>query len=362
MNKNPQTQLLERLASYGMMWNWEESELNVRDPRKTQRMIAQQLNPMTSKHFPHINHWVALPHEIIPSRVEPYLLQMNSRNRRHKHLWSFATSLWSVPVTAGYGRRVRFFVFDKQNSKLIGVFGLCDPVIRLGARDRLIGWDAEQSQKRLYNCMTAYVLGAIPPYNAILGSKLVALSVLFPQVANVVREKYRNRPSIISGENKLSDLVYVDTMGAFGKSAIYTRLPSWKFRGYTTGSTHIHLSSVAWDIIRKCVSEDVFSRYKFGSQSNWKLAVVKNGLKQLALPQSILDVGWKRGYYSCGITKNWSEFLRGETNSVGRFIFNRDDLIQYWLNRWLLPRENHLAQKMYHQCMSFGSHQSTFSF
>src|SRR5690606_38864193 len=135
------------------------------------------------------------------------------QSEEHKRIWSYAISHWSIPVTTGYGRRIRYFVFDKQNDKLIGIAGLADPVIGLETRDvNSIGWSKEQKLDRLYNCMTAYVLGAIPPYNRILGGKLVGLTIMFPELRNWFYQKYKRSKSIISDVQKKPYLVYVDTM------------------------------------------------------------------------------------------------------------------------------------------------------
>lgn len=90
--------------------------------------------------------------------------------------------------------------------------------------------------------MTAYILGAIPPYNRVLCSKLVALSLMFPKVRQDFYKKYKDSPSVITGTNKKPDLVYIDTLGAFGKSAIYNRLTNWNFIDYTKGQSHLHIT------------------------------------------------------------------------------------------------------------------------
>ena len=50
-------------------------------------------------------------------------------------LFRAATLLWSVPVSRGYGRRMRYLVMDESNNKLIGLFALGDPVFNLKSRD-----------------------------------------------------------------------------------------------------------------------------------------------------------------------------------------------------------------------------------
>ena len=64
---------------------------------------------------------------------------------------------------------MRYLVWDKHNEKLIGVFGLCDPIFNLRARDAYIGWSTDDRRERLVHTMSAYVVGAMPPYNRFAG-------------------------------------------------------------------------------------------------------------------------------------------------------------------------------------------------
>src|SRR5207253_9552006 len=58
--------------------------------------------------------------DVAPDRISPRLIQVQS-DSREALLFRYAKLHWSVPVSAGYGRRVRFLVVDEQNEKLIGV-------------------------------------------------------------------------------------------------------------------------------------------------------------------------------------------------------------------------------------------------
>ena len=93
-------------------------------------------------------------------------------------LFRLAGLYWRIPISEGYGRRLRFLVWDDHNGKLIGLLALGDAVFNLRERDQLIGWDHERRAEALVNLMDAYVLGALPPYNAILGGKLAGLSCI----------------------------------------------------------------------------------------------------------------------------------------------------------------------------------------
>ncbi len=337
--------LLLKLGEYGVEWDFDSEKLMVDDLRFMQNRLAQYTNLRGLKYEEKFKDYLAKPEEIDILKINPYLQVVKTQKQRE--LWSYATSFWSIPITTGYGRRIRCLVFDKQNDKLIGIFGLSDPIIGLGVRDKYITWQKEQKLARLYNCMTAYILGAVPPYNLVLGSKLIALCLMFPEVRKLFYSKYKDRVSLISGKNKKAHLVYIDTLGAFGKSAIYNRLLNWKFIGYTKGQSHLHITANgSWELIKQVVPKDIFDSYKFGQGPNWKLRILKKGLKELGFSENMLSIGWQRGYYSCPLAENWQEYLLGESNKPKWIKFSRSQLIQYWQKKWVIPRLDRLRLKL----------------
>lgn len=195
--------------------------------------------------------------------------------------------------------------------------------------------------------MTAYILGAIPPYNRVLGSKLVALCLMFPQVRQHFYQKYKDSPSVITGINKKPNLVYIDTLAAFGKTAIYNHVINWDFIDYTKGQSHLHITANgSWELIKNVVPEEVFETYKFGNGPNWKMRILKRGLRELNLSEEMLSIGWQRGYYRCPLAENWQEYLLGDTNRVVWRRFTQKNLIDYWYERWVNPRLNKLQTKL----------------
>ena len=345
--KRIRRKILSNLRKYGIQWNRTEGKISVSNFRQTQAQLAQQTNPNPDRYITKVEKYIGSPVDIDIQQINPYLVAVDQSEEHHR-IWSFAISHWSIPVTVGYGRRLRYFVFDKQNDKLIGIVGLADPVIGLETRDvKSIGWPKEQKLERLYNCMTAYILGAIPPYNRILGGKLVALTVMFPEVRKWFYDKYKNSKSIITKIQKKPYLVYVDTMGAFGKSSIYNRLFNWEFIGYTKGESHIHITANgSWDLIKQVVPAKEFKTYKYGQGPNWKMRVLRKGLHELGLSEDIMSIGWQRGYYRCTLAENWQEYLNGEANRVKWKNFEKDELIDYWKTRWVMPRLSQLQAKL----------------
>jgi hypothetical protein len=337
--------ILDHLENYGVHFESETGQLVVDDIRLMQQELAKQTNTRGLQFKSKVIDSFAQPNEIDILKVSPYLVVVETEQQNQ--IWAYASSFWSIPITTGYGRRVRFLVFDKQNDKLIGIVGLADPIIGLGVRDSFIGWDKDQKVKRLYNCMTAYILGAVPPYNTILGAKLIALTLMFPELRQIVYDKYKDTTPIISGVKKEPHLVYVDTLGAFGKSAIYTRLMNWRFIGYTKGQSHIHITANgSWQIIKQLVPEEQFKTYKYGQGPNWKMRILRTGLKAIGFSEDMLSIGWQRGYYCCPLAENWREYLLGKTDTLKWKEYVQPDLIEYWKEKWVLPRIDSLKTKL----------------
>ncbi|MBI1296069.1 DUF4338 domain-containing protein [bacterium] len=338
-------QILQNLEDYGISWAETEQKLECEDFKSTQLKLSKQTNPNPDEYYHYVQSLLATPNEVNIDKIKPYLIVAQSNRVLHQRLWAYATSLWSVPVTVGFGRRIRFFVFDRQNNKLIGVIGLCDPIIGLDIRDReSIGWSKEVKETRIYNSMTAYILGAIPPYNSVLGAKLVALMLLLPEVRQVFYRRYKD--SALE-KGKQPYLAYIDTLGAFGKSSIYNRLLGWEFVGYTKGQSHIHITANgSWELIREVVPDEVFNTFKFGDGPNWKMRVLKYGLRQLDFSEEMLSIGWRRGYYRLPLAQNWQDFLLNKTN---RIVFNhhtKTELVNYWKDKWVLPRREVLQERL----------------
>ena len=212
--------------------------------------IVRALGPRRIQHY--ALRYLAEGRDVIPENIQPDL-ELVDANSESGEIFRFATLFWSVPVTPGYGRRMRFLVWDRQNDKLIGAFALCDPVFNLKKRDDWIGWGQAQRRERLVHTMSAYVAGALPPYSQLLGGKLVTSLVASAEVGQHFRERYGDSTGTISGEKKDAHLVLVSFTSALGRSSIYNRVklidPTRAFPsstsarlGYTQGFGHFQVA------------------------------------------------------------------------------------------------------------------------
>ncbi len=277
-------------------------------------------------------------------RIRPRLELVDTRFKAD--LFRYASLLWSVPVSAGYGRRMRFLVFDEHNNKLIGLFALGDPVYNLRVRDRWISWGVPEKNERLYHVMDAYVLGAVPPYSYLLGGKLVALLTASDEVREAFRVRYAQQTSVIRKVAREPHLVLLTTTSALGRSSLYNRLcvngrPVFISLGFTEGWGHFHFSNGTFERVKAYLQEigdPVVERYKYGGGPNWRFRVVKKCLTHIGLSPNLLRHGIKREVFAVPLASNAREFLRGEGAKPLYYETPKDWLFSYFRERWLLPR------------------------
>jgi len=184
---------------------------------------AELANPALSQHEDRLLNYIASGHELDPARIKPKLVQVQP-DTEHSRLFRYACLHWSIPISDGYGRRLRFLIFDESINKLMGLFALGDPVYAIKDRDRWVGWNAIAKAERLYHVMDAYVLGGVQPYSRLLAGKLVALAVTTNEVRDAFAVRYGNRKTLISGKKRKPHLALITTTSALGRSSIYNRV------------------------------------------------------------------------------------------------------------------------------------------
>lgn len=307
--------------------------------------------PGLRKHEDKLLRYIADGTEVFPEKLRPKLVYVQG-GTEEELLFRYASIHWSIPVSSGYGRRLRFLVIDESNGKLIGLFGLGDPVYAIQARDKLIGWDSETKKKKLYHIMDAYVLGAVPPYSVLLCGKLVALLTLSNEVRKAFRKKYADRKTFIRGEKKLPWLVLLTTTSALGRSSIYNRIrlngyEFWKSVGFTQGSGEFHFSNGLYSQIRAYVESNCKPTAKntaWGKGFRSKREVIKKCLAEIGLSTKLIYHGIRREIFIAPLGRNALAFLRGEIRSPGFYNWPARQLAQRFKERWFLPRAERVPQ------------------
>lgn len=93
---------------------------------------------------------------------------------------------WSSPSSDYIGRRIRLLIRDEgvKGNPVIGIAALGSSIIHIPDRDKWIGWDTNTRSHRIIYMMDAYVIGALPPYNYLLGGSLYRIFWLRMNYAN----------------------------------------------------------------------------------------------------------------------------------------------------------------------------------
>lgn len=332
------------------------SKANIRDIHASQRreLLGHESVVLAPK-FDHMLQYFASGQDVKPDAIDPELVAVKS-DHSSGDLFRFAALLWSVPVSKGYGRRMRYLVRDRSNGKLIGIFGLTDPVFNLRARDEWIGWSVQERRANLVHVMDAHVVGAVPPYSYILGGKLVAALIGSAEVGEAFAARYCDSEGIISKERKAARLALVTVTSALGRSSLYNRL---RLRGRadqkgnsptlvelarvgsTEGYGHFHLSEPLFQRLRQLVASrghGYADAYQFGKGPNWRIRLSRVGLGMLGLDPDLLRHGIAREVYVMPLASNCREFLCGAADEA---YLDRPSLKQIGeaaLERWVRPR------------------------
>jgi hypothetical protein len=297
------------------------------------------------------------PRAIRPENIQPHLTLVENKRSTQADVWRWACLHWSIPTSAGYGRRLRFLVTDRaHDNALIGVIGLGDPVFALAARDSWIQWQAPERRERLACVMDAFVLGAAPPYDSLLGGKLVALLAASREVQDLFRERYGNRVTLIGQRDPQAQLALLTTTSALGRSSVYNRLtlPSGKLAfmpvGWTLGSGDFHLSGALYERLanfaRAANPDGKTQRHErwTGNSFRNRREVVTKALDALGLPSRRLRIhGIRRQIYVAPMATNATEFLRGEQLKLQVSTWPVEELAAYWRQRWAVPRAHRIG-------------------
>jgi hypothetical protein len=297
-------------------------------------------------HWPKLSQYFASGGDIEVKSITPRL-EVIQGGTWQSDLFRLASLYWQIPVSVGFGRRIRFLVWDDYNEKLIGIFALGDAVFNLKVRDELIGWDHYRRADFLVNMMDAYVLGALPPYNMIMCGKLVACLIPTKEVVTIFKTKYSDSIGIISKKKKNPQLVAVSTSSAFGRSSLYNRLKlddRWIFKpiGYTAGCGHFHISDSLFDSMRdylKYMQDDYADSHQFGSGPNWRFRVIRKTLTLLGMNPDIIRHGFTREVFFCPIANNAINFLNGNVKKPSyKNLMDVKRMTQLAIERWVYPR------------------------
>ena len=316
--------------------------------KRHEHAVAKQADlaaPTLSPREDRLLSFIASGHEVDPNQIKPKLVQVEP-DSEHSRLFRYACLHWSIPISEGYGRRLRFLIFDESNDKLIGLFGLGDPVYAIKDRDEWIGWGKEKKAERLYHVMDAYVLGAVQPYCRLLAGKLVAMAVSTKEVREAFAHRYSSRRALISKKRREPHLALITTTSALGRSSIYNRVRYrkrlvMKSVGFTSGWGEFHFSDGVYEDLSEFAAKHCAPTAKnetWGTGFRNRRELVRKALSKLGFAQEMLNHGIKRELFVVPLARNTRSFLKGKAEAPRYFNSPFQRVARFWRERWLLPR------------------------
>ena len=210
------------------------------------------------------------------------------------------------------------------------------------------------------------VCGALPPYNALVGGKLVGLLAVSPTVVREYHRRYRGYVSQIASSMagrpimRRSNLVYVGTASLYGSnSSQYNRLrlphhilktrEDIAFRrlgrSRSYGTSHLSADSVkALTRLAEVTRTGARVNSIFGEGVNPKLRKMREGLDILGWPSDeLLQHRRTRLIYGVALVDNLLPYLLG-LDEKPRYLFrsnvanDTERISEWWRERWLLRR------------------------
>lgn len=284
--------------------------------------------------------------EIDPEKISPVLERVSS-NTVQGDLFRLASLSWSVPVSNGFGRRLRYLVWDENNGKLMGLIAIGDPVFNLAVRDKFIGWDIHDRSARLVNSMDAYVLGALPPYNSLLVGKLVACLLRSRDLYDDFATAYGGTTGVISQEEKKARLLTITTSSSMGRSSVYNRLKLNGVQylhsiGYTGGWGHFHIPDQLFGELRdylRDIDHTYADQHGFGQGPNWRLRTTRAALSALGFKDDLMRHGIHREVFICQLALNANKILQtGKGQPDITSLLSAKEIAEQAMDRWIIPR------------------------
>lgn len=213
------------------------------------------------------------------------------------------------------------------------------------------------------NVMELITCGAVPPYRAVLGGKLVALMMLSRQVVADVEQRYGDRVSIIASAmagrpiSRPAKLALVTTSSlyeAYGSSQ-YNRLKVETAGGalvYRKVARTESFGTVQFapdtvhslnEVARHSDSNRREVNNLFGEGTSPKMRLIRTGLEALGLDaNSFLRHNSRRIIYGVPLCANTEDVVL-RLSSTPRYVLPPGDagtavLVDYWRDRWLSHR------------------------
>ena len=218
------------------------------------------------------------------------------------------------------------------------------------------------------------VCGAVPPYNAILGGKLVAMLATSPEVVLEYRRRYQSLPSIIASSMagraivRPANLVFIGTTSLYGErpnqydrtsypceivggpkgETVRYRYLTSPERRRTSGVGTFQFGRDTKAAIEKFVSSMTNGRRVnnvFGEGTSPKLRSLRDGLNALGISSDeMLEHGMEKVVYGAPLVSNTARYLL-RLDETPSYLFSLEEpqastakIAEHWFERWASTR------------------------
>ncbi|WP_374712410.1 Druantia anti-phage system protein DruA [Symbiobacterium terraclitae] len=206
------------------------------------------------------------------------------------------------------------------------------------------------------------VCGAVPPYNELIGGKLVALLLASREMQEEYQARYAAQVSLIASQlagrpiTRPARILVLTTTSLYGVgSSQYNRLvlrPSdhpqlgsavcWHELGVTSGYGTTHLSRWTVESLTH-LSRRVYGVRRinniFGEGTSPRLRQIREGLEALGVdPDTILRHETPRIVYACEPVPRGREQLLGQPEAAPSVLPTVAEISEAWCRRWLINR------------------------
>lgn len=217
------------------------------------------------------------------------------------------------------------------------------------------------------NMMDIIVCGSIPPYNELLGGKLISMLACSPIVVSDYTKRYSNQVSEIASRMKGKEVVRDSRLVYLGTTSLYSigssqynriKVPlkndakiEFRKMGITEGFGTVFFSKDTTNLFSRILElQDGGKRinHVFGEGTSPRFRMISRGLNVLGIrSDAFLRHYSPRIVYSINLAKNTNEFLLGIDDEVdyGYDLNDENDIhqttqeiIEFWYSRWLEKR------------------------
>jgi len=292
--------------------------------------------------------------DLEPKKIELKLIEVHSDSFEAKLFLWWNLVWWSLPYDRPIGRQMRFILWDEYHNAPFGLIGLQSPPLASSVRDNYLGLNNGNREYWINQSMYGQRIGALPPYNELLGGKMVALSLVSNEIRKAYEKKYRDRKTLLKKRKIPNRLLFITTTSAYGKSSVYERI-KYKgekvsiFLGFTSGAGTFHLPQELYEeLLLFLEREGINTKRGYGTGPSRKLKLVDLGFKKLGLKNltgSYVFHNIKRGYYLFFHVRNLHNIIQKNKRPLW---YDRPfkELFAFWLERWCIPRSERKKEWM----------------